>query len=123
MKSGQHMTAVASKRPLQGHGVTDTSWSALAVKGCADDERENEMAQNMERVGEHVSALLSMARDIGTEVDIQNAQIETIAHRVGAIHLRSQINFPFTITYLQTEVVDMRVRNADQKAAHIVRKK
>ena len=84
MKSVQHMTAVASKRPLQGHNVTET-WSALAVKGCADDEREIEMAQNMERVGEHVSALLSMARDIGTEVDIQNAQIDTIAHRVGAM--------------------------------------
>ena len=78
------MTAVASKRPWQGHKVTET-WSALTIKGCVDDEREIEMAQNMERVGEHVSALLSMARDIGTEVDIQNAQIDTIAHRVGAM--------------------------------------
>ena len=75
------MTAVASKRPLQGHKVTET-WSALAIKGCVDDEREIEMAQNMERVSEHVSALLSMARDIGAEVDIQNHQIKTIAEKV-----------------------------------------
>ena len=82
MKSKQNVTAVvASKRPLQGHKVTET-WSALAIKGCVDDEREIEMAQNMERVGEHVSALLSMARDIGTEVEIQNEQIETIAEKV-----------------------------------------
>ena len=82
MKSKQNVTAVvASKRPLQEHKVTET-WSSLAIKGCVDDEREVEMAQNLERVGEHVSALLSMARDIGTEVDIQNAQIKTIARRV-----------------------------------------
>ena len=82
MKSKQNVTAVvASKRPLQEHKVTET-WSVLAIKGSVDDERENEIAENLEHVGEHVSALLSMARDLGAEVDIQNHQIKTIAEKV-----------------------------------------
>ena len=47
-----------------------------------DDVREKEIAANLDRVGEDITALLSMAKDIGTEVDVQSEQIKTIAEEV-----------------------------------------
>ena len=46
------------------------------------NDREKEIAMNLERVDEDISALWSMARDIGIEVDIQNEQIKTITEQV-----------------------------------------
>ena len=79
LRSRKKVACVVVKRPLQGLGVNKTS--AFAVMGL-DDEREKEIAANLDRVGEDISALLSMAKDIGTEVDVQNEQIITIAEEV-----------------------------------------
>ena len=78
-KSREKVAGVVVKRPLQALSVNNTS--AFAVMGV-DDEREKEIAANLKRVGEDISALLSMAKDIGLEVDVQNDQIKTIAGEV-----------------------------------------
>ena len=69
LRSRKKVACVVVKRPLQGLGVNKTS--AFAVMGL-DDVREKEIAANLDRVGEDITALLSMAKDIGTEVDVQD---------------------------------------------------
>ena len=79
LKSREKVASDVVSRPLQGLSVNKTS--ALAVMGL-DDVREKEIAANLDRVGEDINALLSMAKDIGTEVDVQSEQIKTIAEEV-----------------------------------------
>ena len=76
MDSREKAAGVVAKRPW--HKAASSAYAVMGV----EDKREKEIAANLERVDEDISALMSMARDIGMEVDIQNDQIYTIAEQV-----------------------------------------
>jgi len=51
------------------------------IKRVTNDEREDEMEENLQQVSGLVSNLKNMALDMGTELDKQNRQIERITDK------------------------------------------
>ena len=82
-RSGEAEAAsdICTKFP-DGASTTPAFVPMAMMSGGGDDDREKELADCMSCVGQDVAALMSMARDIGAELETQNRQIRTIAETV-----------------------------------------
>lgn len=56
--------------------------SSLPARRITNDAREDEMEENLEAVGSVLSNLKTMAVDMGSEIDKQNRQIDSITSKV-----------------------------------------
>uniref|UniRef100_A0A8C4TM90 Synaptosomal-associated protein n=1 Tax=Erpetoichthys calabaricus TaxID=27687 RepID=A0A8C4TM90_ERPCA len=52
------------------------------IRRVTNDDRENEMDENLEQVGSIIGNLRSMALDMSNEIDTQNVQIDRIMEKV-----------------------------------------
>lgn len=80
-----------------GTGITTTSY----VAKITNDAREDEMEENLTAVGNMVSNLRNMAKDMGDEVSNQNSQLERIR--------------------IKTEANDTRIKQANQRATQLLK--
>ncbi|MBN3296094.1 SNP23 protein, partial [Amia calva] len=80
---------VVSSQPPSIHngqaGNTQASGQASGpyIKRITNDDREDEMEENLTQVGSIIGNLKNMAMDMGNEIDKQNKQIDRITDKVG----------------------------------------
>ncbi|KAF7703995.1 synaptosomal-associated protein 25-B isoform X1 [Silurus meridionalis] len=76
---GNNQDGVVSSQPARV--VDEREQMAISggfIRRVANDERENEMDENLEQVGSIIGNLRHMALDMGNEIDTQNRQIDRI---------------------------------------------
>lgn len=59
------------------------NWCFCATDRITNDDREEEMEENMQQVSTMIGNLRNMAQDMGTEVENQNRQLDRINLKVG----------------------------------------
>lgn len=99
-KSDGSKGGVISQQPGSFHNRGAAS-SGGYIQRVTDDDREDEMDENLGQVANIVGNLKSMAVDMGTELDTQNKQLDRIN--------------------VKAEANDNRIQNANDRAKKILR--
>jgi synaptosomal-associated protein 25 len=84
---------VVRKQPGQGNDQSDAERGGPYIQRITNDAREDEMEDNMQAVGSILGNLKSMATDMGSEIEKQNKQLDTIGTKTaGADIMINQAN-------------------------------
>jgi len=91
------MDRVAAGRAANGVASASASQmpSGRIIQRIANDDREDEMDENLQAVDSILGNLKNMALDMGNEIDVQNKRIDRLTTK--------------------TEIVDMKVHEADKR--------
>ena len=95
-----------------------------------NDDREEEMEENMQQVSTMIGNLRNMAQDMGTEVSNQNSQLDRINLKVLPLFICSHIYALHFFLYLITNVIfiffqgasnESRVKMANDRAGRLLK--
>jgi len=85
------MDRIAANREKSGAGYNAAPMSSgPIINRITNDDREDEMDENLQAVGSILGNLKNMALDMGVEIDSQNQVIERLTYKTDAVDNRVQ---------------------------------